>query len=307
LVCVLAVLAIVLGGCTPLPDVSPFSTATTQLSSAVRTSGLATADEVAGMTNGGQLSTDLRTAWKARIAAMDAMTSYADSLVAIVNASNDAGNSASALADKVGNLATAAGIINPAAGASVKVAADTAKLVWTNIARARGAASLQDAIDAAQPAIETIAETLALDGKDLRIAVRAAITNEKNELRRDTSVNTVRGLHINAPAAKAGIIGNFDPTGNVGFANQSDLDALNQLLDGTRKEFDASEEKLAALNARQKTLLALIGATDDAIVRWADAHKSLAAAVRARRPIDLSSLMDGIVEVRELVKKVREL
>jgi hypothetical protein len=41
--------------------------------------------------------------------------------------------------------------------------------------------------------------------------------------------------------------------------------------------------------------------------RWAAAHREVALSLEHRRPVSVESLTDAAVEVRDLVKRVREL
>lgn len=294
-----------LWGCTALPDASPFASATGQLAEAVRTTGRTAGDDLATLPNGPAHAKAFGDAWAVRVATMESMTRYADSLVGIVDAANKAGASAEALATKVGNLATAAGIIDPALGPSVKVTSEVAKFVWANIALAKGASDMQKALEAAQPAIETIAETIAQDTKDIRLAVRAAYAEQERQLSAGP-INSVIGLHVTTgPQAKAAIIDAAN--GPLTDAQLKSLEAIDKSLAATQTEYDVYTKQLSALRARRVAMLQLLGATDDALARWGAAHKSLLTALRERRPVSVESLADAVVEIRTLIKKVREL
>lgn len=294
--------------CAPLPNAQPFAAATAELSSAVKASGRTAADELRLMTNGEARAAQLEAAWKVRVAVMDSMVLYADSLVDLVESSNQAGSAAAALADKVGNLAMAAGIINPAAGASVKVGADVAKLVWTNIARARGAASLKESLVAAQPAIEIIADTIAADNADLRKAVDAALANQESQaLPAASPLNEIVGLRENSAKIKAGIIKRATSAGAPSLASvQGELDAIDRLLASSQPEFDAYQRSIDSARARHRIVRDLLATTDDAIARWGVAHRQLAQALEKGRGIDMSALADAVVDIRNIIKKVRE-
>ncbi len=293
--------------CAPLPDAKPFAAATADLSNAVRSSGRAAADELRLMTNGEERAAELEKAWKARLAVMDAMVLYADALVDLVESSNQAGDAAAALADKVGNLATAAGIINPAAGASVKVSADVAKLVWTNIARAKGAASLKQSLAAAQPAIEVIADTIAQDNADLRKAVDAALSNQESQaLPANSPLNEIVGLRENSARIKARIIQHATASGTPSLTGvQAELDAIDRLLASSQMEYDAYARTIESARARHALVRDLLATTDDAISRWGVAHRQLVNALEKGRSIDMSALADAVVDIRSIIKKAR--
>ena len=160
-------------GCTTLPDVGPFAEATAELRSAVVGSGTTAESELRRMQGGQSYAEQFADQWKTRTQAMNGLVDYADSLQSIVKASSDAESNVGALADNVAQLATAAGIALPGAGA-VAVASDMASFVYRQIALARAAQSLAGALETSQPAIEQIANKIALDLKVTQDIFRAA-------------------------------------------------------------------------------------------------------------------------------------
>lgn len=300
-------MVVVLAGCTSLPDAGPFAVATGELSEAVRTSGRAASDELRRMTNGDAVASRLDTAWEARKAAMTSMVAYADALRAIVESAHNAGNAGRNLAEKLGNLATAAGIINPAAGASVKVSAEIAGRVWGQIALARASASLAQALDEAQPAVETIAETIAADTRDLRLAVDAALQNEIAQIRQLPGANDIIGFHENVAGLKGAILSADADLGALTREQQAQLDAIDRQLASTRGDYERFQSLTTEARERHRALRALLDATGDAVARWGAAHKRLAQAVRERKAVTVDSLLGAVSDVRELVRKVRDL
>lgn len=296
-----------LQACTSLPDAGPFAVATAELSEAVRTSGRAAADELRRMTNGDAVASALDEAWEAREAAMTSIVAYADSLRAIVQSAHQAGNAGTRLAEKVGNLATAAGIIDPALGPSLRVGADIAGRVWKEIALARGAASLAEALDQAQPAIETIAETIADDTRDLRTAIDAARLNQMAQIRQLPGANDIIGFHENAAAVKGAILSADADLASLSREQQVQLDAIDRQIASTRADYERFQGLIAEANARHRALRQLLDATGDAVARWGAAHKRLAQAVRERKAVTVDSLLDAVSDIRELVRRVREL
>ena len=292
--------------CTSLPDPGPFVVATAELDEAVRASGRAVTDEFGRMTNGPGLVQEFTKAWKAREAVLRAMVAYADSLRSIVAAAGQAGESGKQLAEKVGNLATAAGIVDPAAGASVKVAAELAGRVWQEIAMARAASSLVQALDAVQPAIETIADTMAADTKDLHDAVAAALGNQLGQIKGEPGYNDIVGFHLHAPIAKAAVLSEDLDPGSLTWGGRFRLEALERQLASTREDYERFQSLQVAALERSKRASALVQATGDAVARWGSAHRSLVEAMRARKPITLDSLLDAVEDVRQLIKKVRD-
>ena len=304
--------ALALAGCTQLPDVTPFATATADMAAAVRSAGPAVASEVARMEGGGATAGRLAESWAARDAAMVAVVMYSDSLVSIVNAAHDRGNAIGALAEKLGGLASAAGFALPGSSAAVGVVTDAARFVWAQIELARGARTLEDALTAAQPAVDRIAEKLGDDFRDLDLALRAAVESQRGVLESDPGYNIPAGtcgtlverkLALLEELADRGVDGNPELTDE----DLSRVDRLDALMATTAAQLAATDESLGELEARARVVQDLVLASGGAVERWAVAHRDLANAVRMRRPINIDSLTAAAVEIRELIKRVREL
>ena len=68
----------------------------------------------------------------------------------------------------------------------------------------------------------------------------------------------------------------------------------------------AKGDELRALDESERVQLALVDAAADAIAAWASAHGRLLAALRDQRPVTLDSLEQAALELRALIKKVRD-
>jgi hypothetical protein len=64
-----------------------------------------------------------------------------------------------------------------------------------------------------------------------------------------------------------------------------------------------TERKAASM--RMRNALLLIAATRQAVIDWAGAHRQLLAAVRDGAVVDPQALLQSVVDVRELIGKVR--
>jgi hypothetical protein len=51
----------------------------------------------------------------------------------------------------------------------------------------------------------------------------------------------------------------------------------------------------------------VVRAAADAVNEWGTAHRALVAAVHEKRPIDVQNLVDSTRELRELIRRMREL
>jgi hypothetical protein len=299
-------------GCTQLPDVTPFATATADMAAAVRTAGPAVASEVERMEHGQAAAKTLSQSWAARDAAMAAVVSYSDSLVSIVNAAHDKGEAVGKLAEKLGGLATAAGLPLPGASAALGVVTDAAKFVWAQIELARGAASLEEALAAAQPAIDRIADKLGDDFKDLDVALRAAVEGQRGAIEADPTYNIGVGTRDTIVESKLHLLERLaQRAGNDRDGLTDDdiaaLGRIDALAESTSAVLEDPEKRLDELGTRAGATTDLLHASADAVQRWSIAHRDLVNAVANRRGVDVDSLTSAAVEIRDLVKRVREL
>ena len=72
-------------------------------------------------------------------------------------------------------------------------------------------------------------------------------------------------------------------------------------------EVQKYDELKARIDAREKANLQLIAATRDAMEQWASAHREVALSLENRRPVSTEALTEAAVELRDLVKRIREL
>lgn len=295
------------GACAELPDLTAFAGATAQMAAGVRAAGPAVAAEVQRVEGGNDIASRLTASWKERDAALDAIVQYADALAAIAGASQDHGDAIAALARSLGELADAAGY--PVPGRAAGVATDAARFVWAQVELAGSARLLADALDAAQPVVDRIAETLDADSRDGATVLRAAIENERTNLESDPAYNTAVGAR-----ETLGRLKRLEMERLIEAAGGSEADApapgtmerlarLDALIASNNAELAPIEARLNGLDARGLAVQRLVEASGDSIRRWAAVHRELAAAVRSRRPVDVGSLVAAVVEIRDLVKK----
>jgi hypothetical protein len=297
----LSLILVLATGCTALPDVSPFATASRQLAGAVKASGTAISEDLHATPELEAKAKAFDSAWAVRNDLMRAVVAYSDSLVAIVKASGDSREAARSLADKVGGLAQAVGVVQPGSGPAVEVAADTAAFVWAQIALAKAAGSLDEALKAAQPAIERLT-IIKSDSKDLVVVVRGLAEAQRAEL--GATYNEALGYRKDLAARRAKLRAKF---GTLTDAEAADLKRIDEFMTPPNAEVQKYDELKAKIDTREKANLQLIAATRDAIEQWAAAHREVALALENRRPVSTESLTEAAVELRDLVKRIREL
>jgi len=311
----LALLSTVLAltGCAALPDVTPFASGTRQLAAAVRASGDAAVTIVAqehSTAKAGQL----RDAWDARDKAMNAMVRYSDSLVAIAQGFSDAKANAANLGTSVEQLCMAAGLLVPGGGAAPGIAIEIGTLITTQIAKAKAARSLAEALLEAQPVVDAVAAQL---GRRL-VQARAGKqpSNDITDLVTifDGVTSTIQTQRVAATqpttdflTVLAGRLAALQPAINAGtpaaVTEAMQLTAAAADAESTRASLDTPFIERLEHIQRARTLAESLAAAVDA---WATAHADLAFAMAQRRPVSIESLTDSALEIRALVKRMQE-
>jgi len=289
-----------LTGCAPLPKIGPFVEASNQLRSAVAASGTTVEAELRLMPDGAASADKLKQQWEVRNKAFAGIAAYANSLKAIVDAGNEGAASAQKVADSVSGLAKAAGVVLPGTPEAVAVVTDVGKFIGAQIALARGAKSLEQAMETAQPAVEAITELVAADLKDLEaIFVSAAKAND-NAVRTSPEFEYLLGYRIQLVKQ----IGKSDPNNAATLDRQVQIGQMLQATDAWLSKYLAKRKEI---DDRLRVGRALIQATLQSARDWGIAHGNLTTALKERRPVNTDSLIQAAVEIQNLVRKVREL
>ena len=295
----LAVAVSAAAGCTSLPDAGPFVDATSQYRSAIVASGGAIEGELREIRATGQADRFARE-WSVRIRAADALVAYSRSLAAIVAAGNEGAASARKVAESVTTLAGAAGVVLPAAPV-VGTVTDVAAFVYGQVASIRASSALAEAMQAAVPAVDQIANIMAKDLLAAESILRAAsevaaldlATRYNTEISHYTLLVNERNAIYKSPALTR--------------QQEERLLQLDRLIAATRVWRDGMEAEERAIAARLRAGRQLIGATRQGLQAWALAHRDLAAAVAEGRKVDPAALLAAVGEIRELVRRVQSL
>jgi hypothetical protein len=287
-------------GCAPLPKVGPFVEASNQLRSAVAASGTTVEAELRLMPDGARYADQLEQQWEARNKAFVAMVAYANSLQAIVDAGNEGAASAQKVADSVSGLAAAAGMTLPGAPQAIAVATDAVKFISAQIALVRGAKSLEQALETAQPAVEAITDLVAADLQDLEVIFVAASKANDNAVRTSDEFKDLLGYRVQLVKQ----IGKCDPADTATCDRQVQLGQMLQATDVWLSKYLARRKEI---DDRLRAGRALIQATLQSARDWGIAHGNLIMALKERRPVNMDSLVQAALEIQNLVRKVREL
>jgi len=322
-----ALACLLISGCTSLPDAQPFADASVRMQGAVSQSGRVVVQELRELDWAQDQATDLEEAWQERIAAVDAVVRYSNTVAAIVAAGEKGGESATALAGSLGTLAGAAGIALPG-GEVIGVATDTVKFIGAQIALVRASNSLKEALAQSQPAVNRLTAILTADQQDLEAIMLAANGAAMSNLRikRNVEIGYLTDLQVERRTlysviaestekscpelveALKGTAGTSDATCSVlGQVAELRISEISKLIAETDDWRLPMEENLADTRLRLDLGLSLIQESQAAIEAWGIAYHQLSAAVASGGRVDPGALTDAVVTINQLVRRMREL
>jgi hypothetical protein len=297
-----ALSAIYLAGCTSLPDVGPFVESTAGVRSAVAQAGATVAEELKRMKGGEAYAEQLDEQWSTRIDALNAMVDYSESLQSIVSASRQGAQSVGALADSVTQLAGAAGIVVPAS-AGVGVAVDTAKTIYREIAVMRAAKSLEEALERSRRPVDDIAMKIGQDIADLKDIFQAA----NDSITGDLEIDHQQGIDFRSRLEKRREALYANGADGLTAAENRELTELNELIASTNDWYVPLQTNLNEARIRLAVGESLIATTSDTVRQWGLAYTNLVLAMKDRRPVNTLSLTRATIDIRDLIKRIREL
>ncbi|MES2936435.1 MAG: hypothetical protein V4864_02060 [Pseudomonadota bacterium] len=295
-------LGALLTGCAALPDAQPFADTSAQLAGSTRAAGTALTQSLQAA-KFDAAATQVDQAWKARVQAADAMAGYGERVAALAAAGNQGRDSAGKLAGALTDL------VKITVTAQVTAVVDIAKALYEQAARAAAAQQLDQAFQLAQPVIDQFADALEEDLNKrvvplLRNAQRQQLSDidsadggdDKRKLLKqyDDRITLLRRTSLDstlAPQARQ------DAT-----AEGTRLEAL---FTGLQTDMAARQKAKDDVQAAYATRLALVNQLSLSVQAWAQAHRDLAQAVRDKRKVDVTTLLNTVQELRDLIRKVR--
>ena len=300
-----------LTGCATVPDMTPYRDATLQLRSAVVAGGNAVQSGLesaaASYEKGDATAAKIReeadkfnVEWRARIEGADALLTFTEAITDIARSRTEGAASARSLADALTGLATGVGIVLPPAG-TVATVTDVAAFVYGHIAVVRAAKSLDQALQSAQPAVDRVATVLRQDLQASLDIIHAARRLQATALALKYNEETA---YLKALAKeRKDIYGKETLTP----ADEQRLRQIGELFDATREWREPMEKAQAEMDANYRLRVQLINATQAAVAEWAAAYRSIAAAVRENRTVNVEALVQATLEAKELVRRLSAL
>jgi hypothetical protein len=316
----LAAAGLAIAACTTLPDTSGYTTATISMKQSVVSAGAILRTELGRLPQrlpAGNLRDNATTAganfdaaWLKTTASLDGAVAYAESIQAITRSGNQGGESVRQVADSLGELAGAVGVL-PAAPI-VKLATDTLVTVGRQIALVRATRSLERSLEESAPLIrafggematqvigarQIFVDAIGIERDSLNRQYQSAVTSDQVLIEREDRL--VRQLAALAAATQ-------DDAAERGRV-EANLERVRAARTALRPFVTAHSSGMEDVATRERAGIELFAATEAAVRNWQAAHASLVSAVRDRRPVSFESLQAASVEIRALIERWRDL
>ena len=191
---IICLAASLLAACAELPDLKPFSDATTRMATAMQ-GGYAQTETLLIRTGVGDAKVnELRARWEPTRRAVGAMVAYADALAALADAGTKGEASAGALISSLEGVRDAVGALVPGVPGGIPATVITAfQKINGVVARLRARKALKEVVNEADESLSAAATILSLNFRDLAHINRAAAQEILNKLEFDN--NALRDYH----------------------------------------------------------------------------------------------------------------
>ena len=295
---------------TTLPDAAPYAAASLQLRDAIAEGGRTTVQELRRLQASSLAPDDaarlaesigsLDSSWKTRIAALDAVVAYSESLQAIVDAGNTGDERVQEVASSLEGLAKAAGVV-PVAGAVAEPIVEVSAFVYAKIARMRAAKELRTSLREAVPAVERLGTVIGDDLEDL---------SETNAVALASQASSLTTSHQKGLAFRNRLVVERDAlyaAESLDAAQNEKLVALTALIVQTDDWYGPLQEQLAAIRVRRAASEQLFAAAQRGLASWVVGHSELVEAIeaeRARGP-SVQSVLSSAAEIKSLIERIR--
>lgn len=299
----LGVLALAtLGGCGSLPDASGLVESAWSIHGAVNSAGGAVEAELRRYEEEGELASAFAESWAHRTAALEGLAEYAAAVQSVVEAAGETRQRIAALADGISGLAGAVGIALPPAGI-VAVTTEAAGIVLEQVNRIRAANSLEEAMEPAQEAVDFICGRIAADLRTTDEIVQLLEADARSRLQLRWGDEQAYRAAIEEARRDVFRLGAaaLEP------ASQARLRELDDLLAATEGRHAVYEAEMHDLAERATSIRDVIAAAAAAVQAWPSAHAQLRAAVASGRSLNIAAAMNAVVEIRDLVERMRDL
>jgi hypothetical protein len=303
-----------LTGC-QTPDLKPFADSTANLGQSVVRSQEIVRSELQEMrtrnvlTNEASLmeaETKFTNAFAERIAFVEAVVNYSDSLATVADSGKNGQANAQALGDSVKKLADAAGPY----GTAVGVGADVFAKIYGVAAQAWAVHSLQEATSKANPFIAYGAEILQKDMNNLADVLATAedplIVAMQKPYRHDIATrNNLLAFRENQSLEINNLITNANWPELLAEYNQK-IAGVDTILDATDKWYVPLQEKEIEVQLRLGAETQLMQQTAVGFKQWQKAHADLVQALKDDRQPNIRMLVSTVLEIKAEIETLKK-
>ena len=301
--------------------VSDFTASTMQMKEAARMIGDIAEAEVVSAINAGAITVSAHPVKRPSaplLRSLDAMVAHAQSIEQIVDAGNKGAVSAKQVADSVKKLVDAVEV-DPLTESSVMLvqrSMDTRVFVYTEYTMHVTAKSLLDALEKFDPSVAVISELVqaqVVDARRLFVElIEAQVQGLASGGHRGYGTWLKRKMELaekqmSATSQLLALTPSATPSDH---AKADGLKATLAQLELAQRQIasylEEYKESLKRIRQREKVGLSILGAVERAIIEWGVAHQQLAKAVKARKPVNVDSLLAAVVEAKALGRKWHE-
>jgi hypothetical protein len=303
-----------LTGC-QTPDLKPFADSTASLHQAVVRSQDIVRSELHELRTRNVLTNDAKlievetkftNAFVQRIAFMEAVVNYSDSLAAVADAGKNGQANAQALGDSIKKLADAAGPY----GTAVGVGADVFAKIFGLAAQGWAVHSLKEATSKADPVIAVGAEILQKDMKNiadiLDTAEETLITAMQKHYQRDIATrNNLLGFREAQSLAINDLITNTNWSEKLADYNKK-IAEVNSILDATDKWYLPLHERQTEVQQRLGAESQLMQQTAAGFKQWEKVHADLVQALKNNRQPNIRVLVSTVLEIKAEIETLKK-
>ncbi|MBC7779263.1 MAG: hypothetical protein H7125_04085 [Proteobacteria bacterium] len=202
------------------------------------------------------------------------------------------------VADAGAELVAGVGIVLPATSA-IAAGLDLGAQIYRQLAAVRAARALDESLERMQPVVDRVTELIAAQLDEARVILVAATRIGEVKLRSQFADET--GYLLALRKERVALYALTPLTS----ANVERLLQIERVERAVLARLAPMNTELRAGNLRLQSALQLTASTRQALADWSLAHRQLLASVRDGTPLDPQALTQSVIELRELVQRLR--
>ena len=307
-------LLLLCAGCTT-PDLKPFADSTANMRQAVVQSQniirsemtlIAEKSLVADPSTLNLAKTNIPDSFKPRVAFMEAVVNYTDSLAAVADAGKNGQANAQALGDSVQQLANVVGPYGQAVGAGATIFAQG----YGEIAQARAFQALRKATEKAGPIIQRGAELMSKDMGNIVTVLQSGeldLTTSLQEPYQNDIIIRNRLVKFRKQKSEeiTAAIGQTNWVPLLAKHNQ-EMAELDAVLDRMDKWYLPLQKEEADVRERFEAEAGMVRNTEKAFKQWAKVHSDLMQSLRDNRQPNIRELVITVLEIKSEIEQLKK-